>query len=247
MVDANLIKLAVDGYKGHVAGNYSVEDTQAALRAALVEANGGKTTMSYKDIRDGKCNGVFAIVEELVNAIVEEGLKGDEFFMNLVEDRNVSLGDSPRFHVERDCLFAIAEIAEGTQGVRRQRVESGEDITINTKLHAVKIYEELNRVLSGRVDFNKLVDAVSKSFTKNELDEAYAAFTGMFSKISAPYIETGSYDEDKLLDLIEHVEAATGANATIIGTRKALRKVTTAVVADSAKEDMYNMGLIVCH
>ena len=37
-IDSNLIKLAVDGYKGHVAGDYSVNDTQEALRKALVEA-----------------------------------------------------------------------------------------------------------------------------------------------------------------------------------------------------------------
>lgn len=242
MVDANLVKLAIDGYKGHVAGNYSVSDAQETLRAALVEANGGKTSFDIKDVRAGRCEKVFTIVEELVNAISEEGLRGDEFFMNMVEDRNMALGDTPVFHIERDSLLAVADIAEGTQGVRRQRIEGGTDITVTTQLHAVKIYEELNRVLSGRIDFNKLVDSVSRSFVKNELDSAYAAFTGMFNKLQAPYSESGSYDEEKLLTLVEHVEAATGQTAMIVGTKKALRKVTTAVVSDSAKEDLYNMG-----
>lgn len=242
MVDANLVKLAIDGYKGHVAGNYSVSDAQETLRAALVEANGGKTSFDIKDVRAGRCEKVFTIVEELVNAISEEGLRGDEFFMNMVEDRNMALSDTPVFHIERDSLLAVADIAEGTQGVRRQRIEGGTDITVTTQLHAVKIYEELNRVLSGRIDFNKLVDSVSRSFVKNELDSAYAAFTGMFNKLQAPYSESGSYDEEKLLTLVEHVEAATGQTAMIVGTKKALRKVTTAVVSDSAKEDLYNMG-----
>lgn len=241
-IDSNLVKLALDGYKGHVAGDYSVNDTQEALRKALVEANGGSTKLDIKALRDGSCSKVFAIVEKLVNVISEEGLKGDEFFMNMVEDRNLALGDTPKFHIERECLFAVADIAEGTQGVRRQRLEAGTDITVNTQLHAIKIYEELNRVLAGRIDFNKFVDIVSKSFTKDELDSAYAAFVGMFSKLNAPYIETGSFDEDKLLDLIEHVEASTGETAVIVGTRKALRQIKTAVVSDSAKEDMYAMG-----
>lgn len=241
-IDSNLIKLAVDGYKGHVAGDYSVNDTQEALRKALVEANGGSTKLDIKAIRDGRCNGVFAIIEELVNVIHEEGLKGDEFFMNMVEDRNLSLGDTNKFHIERECLFAVADIAEGTQGVRRQRIEAGQDITINTQLRAIKIYEELNRVLAGRIDFNKLVDLVGKSFTKQELDATYDAFVGMFKKLKAPYTETGSFDEDKLLELIDHVEASTGETAVIVGTRKALRKIKTAVVSDSAKEEMYAMG-----
>lgn len=241
-IDSNLIKLAVDGYKGHVAGNYSVGDTQEALRKALVDANGGSTKLDIKAIRDGKCNQVFAIVEELVNVIHEEGLKGDEFFMNMVEDRNMALGDSNKFHIERECLFAVADIAEGTQGVRRQRIEAGQDITVNTQLRAIKIYEELNRVLAGRIDFNKFVDLVGKSFTKQELDATYDAFVGMFKKLKAPYTETGSFDEDKLLDLIDHVEASTGETAVIVGTRKALRKIKTAIVSDSAKEEMYAMG-----
>jgi len=243
MVDANLIKLAVDGYKGHLAGDYSIADSQETLRKALIEANNGKDYFDYKMYRDGKCVGMFAIVEELINKISEDGLKGDEFFTNFVEDRNLALGDSPRFHVVKDCYYAIAELAEGTQGVHRQRIESGEDITVDTQLYAIKIYEEMNRVLAGHVDFNSLVDMVGKSFTKHDLDSAYAAWTGMFAKISAPYIVTGTYDEDKLLDLVEHVEAATGETAVIVGTRKALRKVTTAVVSDEAKSDLYNMGL----
>lgn len=243
-IDSNLIKLAIDGYKGHVAGDYSVNDTQETLRQALIEANGGKTTLNIKDVRAGKCEKVFAIVEELVNVIHEEGLKGDEFFMNMVEDRNEALGDSPKFHIERECLFAVADIAEGTQGVRRQRLEAGTDITVNTQLRAIKIYEELNRVMAGRIDFNKFVDTVGKSFTKQELDAAYEAFVGMFAKVQAPYIVTGTYDEEKLLDLIEHVEASTGESAVIVGTRKALRKIKTAVMSSSAKEDVYAMGYL---
>ena len=177
-----------------------------------------------------------------MNVIHEEGLKGDEFFMNMVEDRNLSLGDTNKFHIERECLFAVADIAEGTQGVRRQRIEAGQDITINTQLRAIKIYEELNRVLAGRIDFNKFVDLVGKSFTKQELDATYDAFVGMFKKLKTPYTETGSFDEDKLLELIDHIEASTGETAVVVGTRKALRKIKTAVVSDSAKEEMYAMG-----
>ena len=45
-----------------------------------------------------------------------------------------------------------------------------------------------------------------------------------------------------MLDLIEKVEAATGKTATIYGTKSALRKVSTAVVSDKAKDDIYNFG-----
>ena len=242
MVDSKLIKLAVDAYHGRLGQEYSTADTMEVLRKALVEANNGSTTLNYKDLRDGKCQGLFSIVEVMIDKINEEGLKGDEFFANFIEDRNLALGDKNTFHVDRDCLFAVADIAEGTQGVRRQRIESGSDITVDTQLRAVKIYEELNRVLSGRIDFNKFVDLVGQSFTRDDLDSAYAAWTGMFTNLAAPYTQTGTFDEEKLMDLIAHVEASTGDTAIIVGTQKALRKVSTAVVSDEAKSDLYNMG-----
>lgn len=241
MIDEKLIKLAVDGYFGRVA-EHSVADSQEVLRQALIEANGGKTTLDPRDIRDGKCSKVFAIVETLVEKISEEGLKGDEMFVNFIEDRNLALGDSEKFHTEKDCLLAVADIADGHQAIRRQRVESGKDVTFDTKPRAIKVFEELSRVLAGRVDFNALVDACGRSFTQQELDEAYAIWAGMLNTLTAPYVESGVYNEEKLLDIVEHVEAATGESAVIVGTRKALRKVTTAVVSEQAKNDYYTMG-----
>lgn len=133
-----------------------------------------------------------------------------------------SLGDTNIFHTTKPCLLTVADIAEGTQGIRRQRLEAGQDITVNTQLRAVKVYEEINRVLAGRIDFNDLVDTVGRSFTQYDLDSAYLAWTSMFTKLDPVYTQSGSYNEDKLLDLIEHIEASTGDTATIVGTRKAL-------------------------
>ena len=219
-MDEKLIKLAVDGYHGHL-GEYSVKDSQEVLRQAMIEANNGKTSMSYKDIRDGKCSNLFAI-----------------------EDRNTSLGDTNIFHTTKPCLLTVADIAEGTQGVRRQRLEAGQDITVYTQLRAVKVYEEMNRVMAGRIDFNDLVDTVGRSFTQYDLDSAYLAWTSMFTKLDPVYTQSGSYNEDKLLDLIEHIEASTGDTATIVGTRKALRKITTATMGEQAKSDLYSMGYL---
>lgn len=70
-----IVKLAVDGYKGAVE-KYSVKESQEALRQALIEANGGSTKLNYKAIRDGKCAGLFSLVEEILSRTVVEGLQG---------------------------------------------------------------------------------------------------------------------------------------------------------------------------
>ena len=100
-------------------------------------------------------------------------------------------------------------------------------------------------MLAGRVDFNTFIDKVSQAMTKQLRMDIYNTFNGISATtagLNDTYVISGTYDEAKLLELIEHVEAKTGQTAKIVGTKTALRKVTTAVVSDEAKSDLYNIG-----
>lgn len=242
----NLIKMVVDARTGHVAGDYSVNDTMETLRQALIEANGGSTKLDYRAIRDGKCNGLFSIVEEIINKTVIEGLPDSCPLFDYIEWRNLKEGDTNVFELKDKGVFIVSDIAQGTQGLRRQRLAGGEEITVKTKLKGIKIYEELRRILAGRVDFNDLIDKVSVAFQKKISEDAYNAVVTAFDGLVAPYTTgvAGSFDEDKLTEIIDHVEAATGQKAVIIGSKQAVRKITGVKGADSnsAKEDLYAMG-----
>lgn len=241
----DIVKLAVDGYRGNVE-KYSVKQSQEVLRQALIEANNGKTYLDYRDIRDGKCAGLFTLVETLLSATVVEGLQGDEYFNALVDFRNVAEGDSPVFEVKDSTLFVVSEAADGTQGIRRQRLGGVSETQIPTTLKLVRIYEELNRVLSGRVDFNVMIAEVAKSFNQKMLNDVYTLWTGATAVElgGETYFPTaGAYDEDVLLELISHVEAAAGGKtATIIGTKKALRSIKESIMSDGARDELHNMG-----
>lgn len=71
----DIVKLAIDGYKGKVE-KYSVGQSQDAVRQALIEANNGKTYLDIRDVRDGKCSGLFTLLEEVLSNTVIEGLQG---------------------------------------------------------------------------------------------------------------------------------------------------------------------------
>lgn len=240
-----IVQVAIDAYRGNVT-KYSVGDSMQLLQKALVEANGGSTKLNYKAIRDGKCVGLFALVEEILMRTVVEGLQGDEYFNSLVDFRNVALGDKNLFQVEDgDLLFDVADAADGTQAIRRQRLGGVTETSINTQFKVVKIYEELNRVLSGQVDFNRFITKVSESFRQKLLNDIY----GLWSNASATdfggdaYFTAGAYDEDELLELIAHVEAAAnGRKATIIGTKVGLRKLAPSIQGAESKADLYNLG-----
>ncbi len=53
----------------------------------------------------------------------------------------------------------------------------------------------------------------------------------------------GAYDEDLMLDLVAHVEAAAnGKQATIIGTKKAIRNLAPSIEGDMSLSDLYTQG-----
>jgi len=166
--------------------------------------------------------------------------------MSLVDFRNLALGDENLFNVEDNDLFTVSKVAEGTQGIRRQRLSGMSQVSLTTELRVVKIYEELNRVLAGQVDFNQMINKVGESFRRNFLQEIYALWMGATAADfggTTYFPAAGSYNEETLLDLISHVEAAAnGQQATIIGTKKALRKLMPSIVSDGYKDDIHNMG-----
>ena len=241
----DIVKLAIDAYRGTVE-KYSVSQSQDVIRQALVEANGGNTKLNYKAIRDGKCNGLFTLIEEVLSRTVLEGLQGDEFFNSLVDFRNLAEGDQNVFIVEDSNLFVVDDTANGTQGVRRQRLGGTSETAIPTSMKTIRIYEELNRVLSGRVDFNHFINVVAESFRQKMLNDIYTLWSGATAEDLGGVVyfpAAGSYDEDELLELIAHVEAAAGGKpATIIGTKKGVRKLAPSIQGADSQSDIYNLG-----
>ena len=245
-IDMNeLTRVAVDGYKGSVE-KFSVKQSQDLLREALIEANGGKTTLDFKAMRHGQGAEVFAIIEELIPVVINEGLVGDEFFMNLVEYRNLAEGDQNNFLVEDNNLFVVANAADGTQAIRRQRLGGVSETKIPTQLKVVRIYEELNRILAGRVDFNDIVAKVAESFRRDMLDSIYALWSNATAAQMGGetfFPAAGAYSESAMLTLVEHVEAAAGGKpATIIGTKAALRNLQESIQSEMAKSELHTLG-----
>lgn len=245
MADMNdIVKLAVDAHRGTVE-KYSVKQANEALRQALIEANNGSTKVDYRAIRDGKCPGLFSIIETILANTVVEGIEDNAFFQALVDFRNVAEGDQNLFVVGDNDLFVVSETADGTQAVRRQRLDSGE-ASIQTSMKTVRIYEELNRVLSGRADWNEMVARVALSFRQallNDIYKTWAAATANDIGGATYFPVKGNYNEGTLLTLIEHVEAAAGGKpAVILGTKSALRTLAESIQSDGAKEELHNDG-----
>lgn len=244
MEKMNVIKLASDIIQKKVPSDFAdASKNVAALREALIEANGGSTTIDVKTFHRG--NECFQIIEEIIPLVINEGLQGNEFFFNLVDYRNIALGDDIDFWTKQKTNLIVADASYGVSGIRRQRLGKMTKYNVDTTLKVVKVYEELKRLLAGRTDFNEFIAEVSRVFNEKIMNTTYTAFSGISATttgLNSTYVPVGSYTEDGLIDLVSHVEAANEAVATILGTKKALRKITTATVSDQAKLDLYNIG-----
>lgn len=238
-----ILSVAIDAVRG-VNDKFSKEQTSEELRNAFIELNGGSTKINPKTFYRG--NALFEVVQELIPVIIEEGIKSDNpLFRELVEYRNIKLGDTAEFDIEGDSHFVVASAANGIQKVRRQRIAGGETVTIPTENKVVRVYENLGRLLAGRIDFSKFVDGVAKAYNEYIADQAYAAINALSAStkgLDSTYVLTGTPGEDDIVALIEHVEAATGKPAKIYGTKAALRKLSVTKEGDLYKDDRYKLG-----
>lgn len=190
--------------------------------------------------------GLFTLVEEILSRTVVDGLLQSDFFNSFVDFRNVALGDQNVFVVEDRNMFVVADAADGTQAIRRQRLGGVSKTSIPTTFKVVRIYEEMNRVLSGQVDFNVFIQKVSEAFQKKLLDDIFALWNSATATDfggTTYFPAAGAYSEDVLLDLIAHVEAAAGGKpATILGTKKAIRALAPSIQGEVSKTDLYTNG-----
>lgn len=242
-MDNNIVKVALDAIKGRKYSQFSTAETSESLRNAMIELNGGSTKMAYRDFRPG--NQLFDLVEILLPTIIEEAITNDEALMSICEYHNVADGDEAKFVTKGTNDLIVADAAAGIRGVRRQRMPEGQAVTIKADYLAVRVYEGIIRILSGRVDWDEFVDMVGKAYTKEVALRAYKcldAVTESTKGLSANYVKSGSFTADNLDTIIDHVEAASGKSAIILGTRSALKKISDAEVSSEAKSDLYNFG-----
>lgn len=239
----NFVSMAVDAYLNRgKQQNYAAADTERILREEAIALNGGSDHLDRRAIRDGKCSGLFTKIEDIITIAREEGFKGTEFFNGMVDYRNVAKGDNIDFIVKDNMYYQVSAISAGNQGLRRQRLNGVKTITPVMTTYGVRVYEDLDRVLAGRITMSEMIDAVVRSQTQKRLETCYRLFASIDATNGA-HVVTGTYDEDKLIDLVSEVELEAGATAIITGTKKALSKITLDAVAsasDAARNDKYN-------
>ena len=236
-----LVKLALDMKKGKIT-NYTKDEANEVLRQELIELNGGSDKLNAKSFR--KYPEMFEIIEQILDNAISDGITDQ--FSDFVETVQLDWGDTQVFTMDENRLFDVSVVADGNGDIRRDRLDSSE-VTVRTKTYAVSVYEELHRILAGRVSFDRMIDIVARSYENKIQTDIYNAIYNSFDQLGATYGVSGSFAEGKMNDLIAHVEASSNAEAMILGTKSALSRIyadPTARISDTMIDERNRMGYV---
>lgn len=245
-------KLIYDSAKNRVPmeySEYSVEDREQAIREKLfevLEISEYEKKSFRKAMRKHKVE-VFEIIEEIIDNVLANGdYQKDAFYNQFVEVRNLALGDENLFYIEGEKKLEVAEFSGSHWDLKRERFDVGESFKVGMKDYGVKVYEYAERIAAGRVDYAKIVAEVAKAVDRKMNELAQATFVKAVEKVPAKFKASGSFDEEAIIEVAQHVEAANGQKPILVGTRLALRKLQgiTTVVSDNMIDDKNRDGLL---
>lgn len=195
----------------------------------------------------------FDIIEEVIDVVISNGFRDNEFFNNFVDYRNIALGDAYEFYMEKDVILSIAKVGVSHHDYILQRLGKGETLTIPYARYGAAVGADINMYMIGREDWTKLTNAIAKAFTVQIQQEIYAEMLSAANKIPAAvragFVGTGvlsSATKDAFDAIIENVQTANESAVVILGTKTALKKLNALSDvnwrAQSLKEDVSHSG-----
>ena len=222
-------------------------DVDETIRAHFFALMGTKNP-SRKDLRKHEVE-IYEIIEKAVNATIFGGFQDNTFFNTLAEFHYIDFGDVAQFTVEEDSIVVFSEHAGNHWDIHKQKVGRKARIEIPTKAYAAGMYDDFHMFLTGRKSFTDLVLNVQRGLLNLINGEISASFTEVADKLPSEMKVTGTYEFDKLDDLVAHVEASAGS-AMVVGTRQAISRITASEPAlyntytDNMKAQLHNTGSV---
>lgn len=234
-----LVKMALDCSKGSTK-KYSVEEVDEAF-ADIMRKNFGGEEVNARTFRDHP--EIFSVLEKLIDGIAEQTLESNPLFNLFTQTDTVNYGDSMKYDVEDDTDLIVSNTADGNLGIRRQKIGEKKSIDLQPEPHAIRVYDDWKRFMAGRITTTELTNKIAEVIKNARLNDIYALFAGLDSSITNVLSCTGDYDEEKLFEFIEKIQAHNNSQDVMIVTTKSMaRKIGATDGSEQHKLDIYNQG-----
>ena len=211
-----------------------------ALRSKFFELLGTENVTKKMLKRNSNRELVFEVLTEVITENFLKSVEEDEFFTQFVEYKNIELGDTNEFYIEDDGILTVSEHSGNHWNIRRQKLEGGTKFNVATKAYSIGVYADFYAFLTGRVSFERLIAKTAQALRLKFYEEIAASFASGATQLPAQFQATGVYSEVDLIELYDHVQASSGSNPIIIGTKTALSKITSGLAVEWYSNEMKN-------
>ena len=223
---SGIAKMIVDLRNGTFQA-YSNDDpskVNEALRAMISEmmptprANG---TYKYRDLMNALPQ-VFAIIEEVLDVTINDAWKSEPFYRDLVDVRNLALGDRNEFIIEDNTWISVNQFSGNTWDTSREKISGRRKISLDTKWFFAHVYDDFERFRVGAIDVQTLLNKVTEAFVRTVDSLIATAFNDAAINLPPAFAVAASLTTPDMRELIQKVRTATGKNIRIMGTEMAV-------------------------
>ena len=186
---------------------------------------------------------LFDLIEVIIDDALVSGWQDNPFFKELVDVRNLALGDKNEFYTPDNSVLSVMKVSGNHHDILRQRLGSGKTFSVETSWIAVKVYSEFERLLTGAEDFATLVGKITEAYDRYVNQAVYEALIGVGSTLGAQWYKSSALNEstkETLRTLCMDVAMASDSEVVIMGTRAALASVFDLTNVSWASSEMKN-------
>lgn len=198
--------------------------------------------------REGRMQRFFELIEEVVDSSLDLGYRESEWFNDLVDYRNVANGDAMEFWNDDDNLILdVAVVGKSHHDYILQRPGVNAPYTLPFVRYGAAVGIDLNRYFAGQESFDKLISALVRSIMVKNQGIIFGALADAVTNlpVTAGFTGNGALVKNTFDTIIENVAALYG-DAIVVGTKSALRTITSIALVNWAdaksKEDVMSMG-----
>lgn len=201
----------------------SVEEANQALRNKIeammppMGANGRRKASALARVLPD----IYEIIDEVIDVRIREAWQTSAFYNTVVEVRNMELGQKNEFIVDDASTLMVSRFSGNHWDTHRQKLAEKVPFSIPTYWYYVRVYDDLERFLTGAVNINELIDKVVIAYDRYMADMVALAFTDAGTTLPAEFNIAGTLTKEAMRELIARVRAVHGT-ARIVGTELAV-------------------------
>ena len=190
---------------------------------------------------------VFAIIEEVLDTTINDAWRSDPFYRDIVDSRNLALGDKNEFIIEDDTWISVNQFSGNTWDTSREKISGRRKISLETTWWFAHVYDDFERFIIGAIDVQTLLTKITEAFTRTVDSMIANVFNDAATNlpVHSNLAVAAALSTDEMLELILRVRTASRKSIRIMGTEMAiapLHRLSEVKFSEPMMREMHSTG-----